>query len=93
MVLTFLNHFIPFLITVIIIGVAITVLIGGPYCRYIAIVSNADTDEGREELAKYLAKKAGGRKINVEHTWRSFLPAARDLHKSHVYKRQQVHPN
>lgn len=88
--LTFLNHFIPFLITIAIIVSIIAIVVGGPYLKYVSFVSKADTEKGREELAKYLAHKTGGRKIDVEHTWPSFLPAARDLHKAHMEKRRQL---
>ena len=86
----FLNHFIPLLITLVAVVVAIAMIVGMPYCRYVAFVSQADTDKGKEELAKYLAQKTGGRKINVDQTWRSFLPAAHDLHKTHLERRNQL---
>jgi len=67
----------------------IALIIGVPYCRYVDKLANAHTDKGKEDLAKYLAHRTGGRKIDVENLWRSFLPAARDLHKDHLKKRDQ----
>lgn len=87
----FLNHFIPFVITLVMVGIGIAMFVGTPYCRYVAYVAQADTHAGKEQLARYLASKTGGRKINVEDSWRSFLPAARDLHRAHMAKRNQMH--
>jgi hypothetical protein len=62
-------------------------MVGSPYCRYVSLVADADTDKGKENLARYLAQKTGGRKIDVNQSWRSFIPAARELHKKHVSKK------
>ncbi len=89
--LTLMNHVIPLIITLFALLILVALAVGTPYCRYVSFVSNAGTKEGKEDLAKYLAHKAGGRKIRVEHTWRSFLPAATDLHAAHVEKRNKLH--
>lgn len=78
---------IPMVLTLAILGVIIAMMIGSPYCHYVSLVADASTDKGKENLARYLAKKTGGRKIDADRSWRSFMPAARDLHRKHVTKR------
>lgn len=86
-VIGIVNHTLPVIITLGIILIAVCLKVGFPYCQYVSLVSQADTDKGKEELARYLAKQAGGRKIDTNKSWRSFMPAARDLHKNHVKKK------
>lgn len=79
------NRIIPILLTLMLVVGAIAVIVGAPYCRYISLVSDADTD--KTDLAKYLAKKAGGRNISTDTSWPSFVPAAKELHQRHMDKR------
>lgn len=87
--LTLINHLVPVFILIAILVIGIALYIGTPYCRYIHFVAESDNPKGIEDLAKYLAKKTGGRKINVDNTWESFIPAAQDLHLNHVYRRNR----
>lgn len=84
--LNIFSHLIPVVLTAAILFVGVALMVGSPYCHYVNLVSDA-TDEGKENLAKYLARRAGGRKIDNNQSWRSFIPAAKDLHKKHVNKK------
>jgi len=73
------------LIVILLLGVGVvTWKIGGPYCQYIYYLSQSGSEKGNEDLAKYLAKTTGGKSINVDDSWPSFLPAAMDLHSSFI---------
>lgn len=54
-----------------------------PYLSYVKLLANADTPEGQTELAKYIARQTGGKKIDTEALWEAFLPAAEALFKLH----------
>lgn len=54
-----------------------------PYLNYVKLLANADTPEGRVELAKYIARQTGGKKIDTDALWEAFLPAAEALFKLH----------
>lgn len=82
--LDFINHTVLVAILIFLAIGAITWYIGFPYCQYIYYLSQSGTKQGNEELAKYLAKRTGGRSINVDDSWRSFIPAAIDLHTSFI---------
>lgn len=83
----FINHTLPIVITLLIFIGAIALMIGIPYCRYIYFLTIPNTEEGDESLAKYLAKKVGGRGINVDNDWQSFIPAAKTLRNSHISRK------
>lgn len=78
------DHLIPLLITLGIIVAVIAFWIGKPYLRYIDLVSKADNQEDLNELAKDLAEKAGGKRVDTSSTWESFLPAALVLRLTHM---------
>lgn len=88
-VLEIVNRTIPVILTLFLLGLGVILYIGAPLCQYVSLVSDADTDKGKEKLAKYLAKQTGGRNIDTEESWKHFVPAARDLHKRHVIKKDQ----
>ena len=81
--LEFVNHFLPFILTLFFVSAFIFFVIGRPYIRYIALVSNASNPEGVSKLARYLAHKTGGRRINVDEIWEQFIPIAEKLYKVH----------
>lgn len=66
------------------------ILWGLPKMNMIERIVRADTKEGREDLARYMARKTGGKKIDLDDTWRSFIPAARSAHASHLKKRREL---
>jgi len=88
--ITLINHLVPVLLTLVVVTVAVVLVASAPYLKYVLYVSEADTPKGREDFARYLAKKTGGRKINVDDNWPAFIKAAKDLHTSHVNNRENI---
>lgn len=86
LVVQLLDHVLPIMITLLMILGVVAVYVGGPICRYVAMVSSAGNEEGREEFAKYLANKRGSSNRDVNQTWQSFIPAAGDLYRTHRAK-------
>lgn len=91
LITTALDHGIPIILTLFGIVVLVATLIGAPYCRYVALLAQADTVQGRKDFAKHLADRAGGRKIDNGNAWSSFVPAAEKLYKRHTEKLQTTH--
>jgi hypothetical protein len=85
-VLTLMDHVVPVIVTLIVVGFAAVFFVGLPYLHYTYLVANADSEYGIQELAKYLAHRTGGRKINVDDKWQSFVPAAKVLGEAYEYK-------
>lgn len=85
--LTLSNHLAPVAVTMLFCLILVFLIVGVPYLRFTALVADADSEEGIKILAQYLARHTGGRKINVDKLWESFIPAARSLHKEYVSKR------
>lgn len=88
LIFNFVDHLLPLVITGAFLITVVSMVIGVPYCRYVHAVARADTREGKEELARYLASQAGGRKIDVTHSWQSFMPAAKRIHEDHLERRR-----
>lgn len=80
------NHILLLLVTLLVIGLLFVVFVGYPYLRYIYLVANADTTEGVNRLAKHLAHRTGGKKINVDDHWPDFIPAAQGLHNRYKHR-------
>lgn len=88
--LEFLDVIIPIIALLVVVLFAVAWKVGSPICRYTALMSKAGTEEGSETFARHLSHKSGNPKIDVDDTWRSFLPLAKDLHQSHLEKRSQM---
>ncbi len=58
-----------------------------PYLSYVKLLANADTPEGQVELAKYIARQTGGKKIDTDALWEAFLPAAKALSELHLSRK------
>lgn len=78
------DHLLPVAVTVFFFAIIFAWRIGIPYLTYVHLVADADSEEGINILAKYLAERTGGRRINVSEHWESFIPAAKSLHKAYV---------
>jgi len=85
--LELISHTLPIIITLLFLLIVAALYVGAPYCRYIYHLTIPSSEEGNESLAKYLAKKTGGRGINVDDNWQSFLPAAKNLRESHLSRK------
>ncbi len=90
LLITVISHILPMVLLIVGFGMISILFYGTPYLKYLNLVSQADTNEGQEDFAKYLAKKTGGRKIDVNQSWKSFLPAAKDIHKIHIDRRNNL---
>ena len=55
--------------------------IGIPSCKYIFFLNQPDQENGVENLARYLAERAGCRNMELEANWKTFVPAAAALRK------------
>ena len=91
LVIQLLDHILPIFISVFVAIIVVALIVAGPINRYVAMVASADTVQGREDLAKYLAGKPGGSKIDVHQTLQSFIPAAGDLYRTHCAKLDHTH--
>lgn len=88
--LTTADHILPIIVTFLFVAILFAWRVGIPYLTYVSLVANADSDEGVDQLAKYLAHRTGGHRINVDDQWESFIPAAKALHKAYYKKKFDV---
>jgi len=81
-----INHLLPIAITVFG-GTAFWVVKKYlPQLHYIKLVTDAVDEKGVRELAQYIAKKTGGKHINTDAVWESFVPAARAIRARYELK-------
>lgn len=74
---TLANHLGPIAISVMLLLMVVAVILCGRQLQYIALVADATDDEGVDELAKYMARRNGGKHIDTTNLWESFVPAAK----------------
>lgn len=84
---TFLSHIVPVAITALVLLAIWAFRTYGPQLHYIALVSQATNDTGVIALAKYMAKKNGGKHIDTDHCWEAFVPAARAVSAQYRQKK------
>ena len=89
--LTIGDHLLPTIITIVVTLSLIFITKGLPYLRYVRLVANAKDEESINNLAKYLAKHTGGKHIDVDPAWRSFIPAATEIHELYLHKALNVY--
>jgi hypothetical protein len=75
--MTIANHILPVVLTSVAVFATWVVKVYFPQLHYIALVVEADDDAGIVKLAKYMALRNGGKNINTEQLWESFIPAAK----------------
>ena len=85
--LLIVTHLLSVLLTILIIVVAVSIIVGLPYCRYASFIARATDTPGIEDLAKYLAKKAGNKYASPQNIWETFIPAAKTLAHEHKVSR------
>jgi hypothetical protein len=88
---TIANHLLPVMITVGLFLAMTFFYIGLPYLHYIKFVAAAKDEEGINNFAKYLASQTGGKHIDVNDAWESFIPAADKLHDLYLQNAVKVY--
>lgn len=83
------SHLLPVIVTLLVVVTAYLFKKFHPDFHHIYLVVQAHDAEGREALARYLAHKAGGKRIHVDQTWPGFMAPAILMHRQHIAKKDQ----